>query len=147
MKIDLFNHFFPKRFTDLYVKTGVVGLDIGKRVSNIPTLTDLDARFRVMDEFGDYRQVLSMPAPPLEVIAAPDKSPELARVANDGLAELVVKHPDRFPGFVAALPMNNTAAAVEEIEEFKVNASFRNGVLTMSVRAQRQAKRIAIYTG
>ena len=39
---------------------------------------------------------------------------------------------------------------VEEIEEFKVNASFRNGVLTMvlrkSARAQRQAKRIAIYT-
>jgi HSP20 family molecular chaperone IbpA len=39
---------------------------------------------------------------------------------------------------------------VEEIEEFKVNASFRNGVLTMvlrkSARAQGQAKRIAIYT-
>ena len=39
---------------------------------------------------------------------------------------------------------------VEEIEGFKVNASSRNGVLTMvvrkSARAQRQAKRIAIYT-
>src|SRR6202051_9090 len=93
MKIDLFNHFFPKRFTDQYVKTGVVDQDIGKRVSNIPTLTDLDARFRVMDEFGDYRQVLSMPAPPLEVIAAPDKSPELAKVANDAFAELVRKTP------------------------------------------------------
>ena len=116
MKIDLFNHFFPKRFTDLYVKTGVVGLDIGKRVSNIPTLTDLDARFRVMDEFGDYRQVLSMPAPPLEVIAAPDKSPELARVANDGLAELVAKYPDRFIAFAASLPMNNPDAAVQEME-------------------------------
>jgi SPW repeat len=43
--------------------------------------------------------------------------------------------------------MAASSAAVEEIEEFKVNASFRNGVLTMSVRAQRQAKRIAIYTG
>ena len=37
-------------------------------------------------------------------------------------------------------------ASVEEIEEFEVNASFRNGVLTMPVRAERQAKRIAIYT-
>ena len=116
MKIDLFNHFFPKRFTDQYVKTGVVGQDIGKRVSNIPTLTDLDARFRVMDEFGEYRQVLSMPAPPLEVIAAPDKSPELARVANDGLAELVAKYPDRFIAFAASLPMNNPDAAVREME-------------------------------
>jgi len=39
---------------------------------------------------------------------------------------------------------------VEEIEGDKVNASFRNGVLTMALckseRAQRQAKRIAIYT-
>ena len=37
-------------------------------------------------------------------------------------------------------------AAVEEIEEFKVKASWRNGVFTMSIRVQRQAKRIAIYT-
>ena len=40
--------------------------------------------------------------------------------------------------------------SVEEIEEDKVNASFRNGVLTMSlcksIRAQRQAKCIAICT-
>jgi len=42
--------------------------------------------------------------------------------------------------------MAASSAAVEEIEEFKVNASFRNGLLTMSVRAERQAKRIAIYT-
>jgi flagella basal body P-ring formation protein FlgA len=42
--------------------------------------------------------------------------------------------------------MAASSAAVEEIEEFKANASCRNGVFTMSVRAQRQAKRIAIYT-
>jgi HSP20 family molecular chaperone IbpA len=39
---------------------------------------------------------------------------------------------------------------VEEIEKDKMNASFRNGVLTMalckSARAQRQAKPIVIYT-
>jgi HSP20 family molecular chaperone IbpA len=39
---------------------------------------------------------------------------------------------------------------VEEIEEFKVSALFRNGVLTMvlrkSARAERQTKRVAIYT-
>jgi len=39
---------------------------------------------------------------------------------------------------------------VEEIEEFKVNVSSRNGVLTMvlrkSARAQRQAKGSTIYT-
>jgi HSP20 family molecular chaperone IbpA len=44
----------------------------------------------------------------------------------------------------------SSAASRWKIDEFKVNASFRNGGLTMvlrkSARAQRQAKRIAIYT-
>jgi aminocarboxymuconate-semialdehyde decarboxylase len=116
MKIDLFTHFFPKRFADEFVRSGFVGKDIGKRVQNVATITDLDARFRVMDEFGEYCQVLSMPAPPLEVIALPDKSPLLARIANDGLAELVAKYPDRFIAFVASMPMNNPDAALKEVD-------------------------------
>src|SRR5256885_15986137 len=67
----------------------------GKRVANIPTIVDLDQRFRAMDEFGDFRQVLTLPSPPLEALAGPDRSPVMARAANDQLAELVAKHPDR----------------------------------------------------
>jgi aminocarboxymuconate-semialdehyde decarboxylase len=40
----------------------------------------------------------------------------LARIANDGMAELVVKHPDRFVAFAASLPMNNPDAAVQELD-------------------------------
>src|SRR5205823_3921656 len=36
--------------------------------------------------------------------------------ANDGMAELVANHPDRFPGFVASLPMNNPDASLREID-------------------------------
>ena len=36
-----------------------------KRMQNVVAAVDLEARFRVMDEFGDYCQVLSLPAPPL----------------------------------------------------------------------------------
>jgi aminocarboxymuconate-semialdehyde decarboxylase len=32
------------------------------------------------------------------------------------MAEVVAKHPDRFPGFVASLPMNNPEAALREID-------------------------------
>ena len=53
--------------------------------------------------------------PPLEILAGPDKSPQLAKEGNDGLAELVQKH-DRFLGFGAALPMNNCDAALKEME-------------------------------
>ena len=102
MKIDIFNHFFPKEFFDKYINAGAGGKDMGKRVQNIATIMDLDKRFRILDEFGEYLQVLTLPLPPLEILAGPDKSPELARVGNDGPAELVKKHPDRFPGFVAS---------------------------------------------
>ena len=115
MKIDIFNHFFPKEFFDKYINAGAGGKDMGKRVQNIATIMDLDKRFRILDEFGEYLQVLTLPLPPLEILAGPDKSPELARVGNDGLAELVKKHPDRFPGFVASLPMNNPKAAEKEM--------------------------------
>src|SRR5581483_3556182 len=116
MKIDLFNHFFPPRYSKDVIEAGLAGKDIGKRVRNVPTIADLDARFRVMDEFGEYCQFLTLPAPALETMAPPDQSPEFARIANDGLAELVGKYPDRFIGFAAALPMNNVDACLKEIE-------------------------------
>jgi uncharacterized protein len=116
LKIDIFNHLFPKGFYDKYINAGSRGEDIGKRVQNVTTITDLDARFKVMDEFGDFVQVLSLPVPALEILAGPEQSPDLARAANDGLAEVVTKHPDRFIGFAASLPMNNPDAAVQEME-------------------------------
>src|SRR5579884_1168005 len=118
MKIDLFNHFFPRRFFEEFIDTGGIR-DIGKRVRNIQAIHDLEFRFRVMDEIraesGDYSQVLTLPAPPIEALGDPRKAPEVARIGNDGLAELVAKHPDRFPAFAASVPMNNPDAAGKEI--------------------------------
>jgi aminocarboxymuconate-semialdehyde decarboxylase len=53
--------------------------------------------------------------PPLEILGGPGRTPDLAREANDGLAELVANH-DRFVAFGAALPMNNPDAAARELE-------------------------------
>jgi len=60
--------------------------------------------------------VISLANPPIEMLGTPDKTPELARVANDGLAELCAKHPDRFPAFIASMPMNNVEACVAEAD-------------------------------
>ena len=114
-KVDIYNHFMPKVYLDKMMELNPNYEDLGKRVRNIPMLADLDARFKAMDEFGDYCQVISVPAPPPEVLAGPDRSPELAQAANDGMAELCAKHPDRFPGFTATLAMNNIEAAVAEV--------------------------------
>ena len=116
-KIDIFNHIFPKSFHKLMMKVAGDHKDIGKRVRGVPMLADLDERFRVMDQFGeDYRQVLSLASPALEVLGGPNVAIELAEAANDGMAELVQKHPDRFPSFVASLPMNAPEAALNETQ-------------------------------
>ena len=43
-----------------------------------PALTGLDARWRVMDAFGDYRQVLTLAVPPLEELGGPGAALDLA---------------------------------------------------------------------
>src|SRR5258708_34879711 len=70
-----------------------------------PALIDLDARWRTIDPFGDYRQVLTLAVPPLDELGDPAAAADLARAAHDALPDLVVPHPDRVAGFLAALPM------------------------------------------
>ena len=71
MKIDIFNHLFPKSFYDRYINVDSNKKDLGKRARGIPTMVDLEKRFRILDEFGEYLQVLTLPAPPLEILAGP----------------------------------------------------------------------------
>jgi aminocarboxymuconate-semialdehyde decarboxylase len=116
MKIDIFNHLFPRRFFDECINTPSGPKDIGKRVREAATIVDLDARFRVMDEFGEYCQVLSLPQPPLESLAGADRTPAMARMVNDGFADLCRRYPDRFPSFIASLPMNNLEESLNEAD-------------------------------
>lgn len=116
MKIDIFNHIFPKIYYDKMVEVAPNQKDIGKRVRGVPVIVDLEARFRMMDQFGDYAQVICLPNPPLEVLGDPEISSKLAKVANDGLADYVAKYPDRFLAFIASLPMNDPDAALAEID-------------------------------
>ena len=112
MKVDAFTHIFPKAYWDRMLHALPDGRDMHKRVRAIPSIVDLDERFRIMDEFDDdYRQVLTLGSPPVEVF---DSSVEMARVANDGMAELVRRYPGRFAGFAASLPMNDLGASLAE---------------------------------
>jgi uncharacterized protein len=115
MMIDIFTHFMPKTYLDR-LGTLIPGHMVLAAFPRLKTLWDVEARLALVDEFDGLQQVLSLANPPLELIASPDKTPELARMANDALAELCDKHADRFPGFVAALPMNNIEAALAEID-------------------------------
>src|SRR6266516_6872139 len=115
MKIDTFNHFIPKAYLDRLGDL-IPGHMVLSAFPRLKTLWDVDARLALLDEFDGLQQVLSLANPPLELIAGADETPELARIANDALAELCRKHADRFPAFVAALPMNNIDATLAEID-------------------------------
>jgi uncharacterized protein len=113
--IDIFNHFMPKaylaRLADIV--PGHVAVTAFPRLT---ALVDVDARLRLLDQFDDMRHVICLANPPLELIGPPEKTPELARLANDELAEICRRHPDRFPAFVASLPMNNIEVSLAEID-------------------------------
>jgi predicted TIM-barrel fold metal-dependent hydrolase len=115
MIIDVYNHFIPQpifeRLGDL-----LPGHFVLKAFRQLPTLWDIEARLRLLDEFDDVRQVLSLANPPIELIGPPAGTPDIARMANDALADICRKHSDRFPVFVASLPMNNVEAALAEID-------------------------------
>jgi predicted TIM-barrel fold metal-dependent hydrolase len=119
MKLDAFCHVMPRPYFDrLSALTDTpAAANIRNRIEGIPSIVDLDVRFRQMDEFGeDYRQIVSLPAPPPEDLGPPEVSREMAALANDELAALVAAHPDRFAGWVAAVPMNDPEGAVAEVE-------------------------------
>jgi aminocarboxymuconate-semialdehyde decarboxylase len=118
MKLDAYCHVMPRDYADKVAALGdtPAATNLRKRIAGIPAMVDLDLRFRQMDEFGDYRQIISIPAPPAEDLGPPEVAREFARLGNEGLAGLVHDHPDRFAGFVAVLPMNDPEGAVAELD-------------------------------
>ena len=117
MKLDAFCHVLPKPYFDrLQRSSSERAANLIKRTAAIRTLWDLDERLRVIEPFDDYAQIVSLAAPPLEALGEPAESADLARLANEEMAELVRSRPETFAGFVAGLPMNAMDAALDEID-------------------------------
>jgi predicted TIM-barrel fold metal-dependent hydrolase len=116
MKMDIFCHIVPQRYLGAARKIASGGFPQQVLIERTPTLTDLNTRFEIMDRYPDYVQVLTLASPPIEAIAKPEDSPELAKIANDELAELVAKYPRKFVAAVGCLPMNNVEEALKELD-------------------------------
>ncbi len=95
MKLDAFCHILPRPYADALARldSTPAAANIRNRIEGIPSLVDLDLRFRQMDEFGeDYRQIVSLPAPPPEDLGDVATARDMATLANDELANLVGEH-------------------------------------------------------
>ena len=118
-KLDIFPHIFPPAFFErmkgIAAAKPALAANI-KRWLNIPVLWDLEQRVKMMKRWPGYQQVLTLSLPAIEFLADENESPALARLANDGMHEIVQKHPDLFPCFVASLPLNNVQASLDEME-------------------------------
>ena len=115
MLIDIYTHICPQAYLDTLVRRAPRLEDMGKRLLSVKKLVDLDERFREMDQYGDYRQIISLPSP-IEDVSTGVLSNDLAHIANVGMAELCAKYPDRFPAFVAAVNLRDVDTALREAE-------------------------------
>lgn len=127
-RIDVFCHILPQRFDEArwphadrthFTEHSPTHIKFVEGDQTPPTnyrvLTDLESRFRLMDELEGYRQMLSVATPAPEVVS-PEDSDTLSKNLNDEMAELVARHPRYFVGAVATLPMNKPDAAARELE-------------------------------
>ncbi len=87
-----------------------------------------DRRLSLMDQYGIEMMLLSLNAPAVQAIPNPAKANEIARKANDYLAEQVAKRPARFQG-LAALPMQDADLAARELERCVKELGFRGALV------------------
>ncbi len=86
------------------------------------------ARLGEMDKYGVDMAVLALTAPGVQMFDA-DTACELATLANDRLAEVIARHPDRFVGLASMAPHSPKRAAKEmerAINQLKFNGFMIN---------------------
>jgi predicted TIM-barrel fold metal-dependent hydrolase len=114
-KIDIFTHILPPQYGQSLYKHKKARDSVHYELqTQLAALSNLDDRFRMMDKYPGLKQVLTLAQPPLECVVGPKIAIKLAKLANDEMADLVAKYPDRFVAAAACLPMNDMDAALQE---------------------------------
>jgi hypothetical protein len=110
-------------------------MDPSSNARLIAQLCDLDGqRIAEMDAAGIDVQVLSLNSPGVEQLDATE-AVELARDANDRLADAVRRYPSRFAGF-ATLPTAVPDTAADELERMVREHGFKGAVINGHIRGR-----------
>ena len=146
--IDLHNHVIPPTIVDAITrKPDRFGMKIeekgGKRYFNshgrmtelLPSFYDVDAKIEWMDRKGLDIAAISVGPPIYFYWLSPDAGLEATRLANDGIAQMVAKHPDRLRG-MAHLPMQDADAAITELERVVREHKFKAVELGTSIEGK-----------
>ena len=97
LKIDAFCHVMPAKFKDRLFSTVREKVFLQRNVESQQTLWDMDRRRQIMDRYDGLLQIICLAAPPIEqIVSNKKKAADLARLANDEMAELVVQIPGLF---------------------------------------------------
>jgi 2,3-dihydroxybenzoate decarboxylase len=87
-----------------------------------------EQRLAAMDRYGIEMMILSLNAPAVQAIPDTARAKDVARRANDLLAEHVARRPDRFAAF-AALPLQDPAAATAELTRCVRDLGFKGALV------------------
>lgn len=136
MKIDIFTHVLPTMYKNTLYKYSEKFLSEKKMHEKRITLTDPDQRIKIIDEYEDMVQVLSVTLPPLEEVVGPGEAVDLARIANDEMAEWVAKYPQKYIAAIANLPMNHMDATLKEAERAVKELRFKGIQIYTSIRGK-----------
>lgn len=101
-----------------------------------------DQRLGMMDRYSIERMIVSLNAPAVQAVADPRRAIDIARKANDCLAQQIARRPDRFAGF-AALPMQDPDAAAAELQRAIGDLGFKGALVNGF--SQRDHEDCALY--
>ena len=118
MICDVHAHYTPKNFSEFMGDrfASPVHLPVKRGMARHPfsdSPEDIEGRFRLMDEAGVEKQVLSPNHPPY----LPDEAEcvKAVQMLNDGYADLAHRYPQRIASYVM-LPLPHIDAALKEME-------------------------------
>ena len=135
MKIDIFAHILPEKYFAAVQKKAKPG-SISERTTANSANTRIDVRIQVMERHPDVLQVLSVSHPALEAIVTPSDAVGLAQKANDEVAELLLKYPDKFLTAATCLPLNNIEASLKETDRAIKELRFRGVQMFSNVNGE-----------
>ncbi len=137
LKIDAFCHILPPKYLDFIDKKSSVPREVFLSgpydMPALPTMSDVDARIKMMERYPGYVQIINISLPPPEDILSPKDAVEACKIANDCMAKLVYQYPDRFVSAIACLPLNDMDAAIKELDRTILDLNFKGVQITTTI--------------